>query len=782
MKTHAAVLERRRCPRTPVAALVAAVVACLLPLAALAAEYRGLTLPEAFARLQEAGLSILYSSDVVKPWMRVEEEPAATEPRAVLAEILRPHGIVVSEGPGGALVLVRRSRARAAPPLRPVEAPEEAQDIARVVVTASLYELLREPIRPVRSLSAADLRASPDLGDDPMRSLSRLPGTANGDFTARANIRGGEAGETLVRFHGLRLYDPFHFKDFQGVFSAIDPGVVSGIDVYTGGYPASFGDRMSGVIDIVPVSAKEQTHRELSLSFFNASVLGSGLYNEERGDWVLSVRRGNPDLLIRARDADIGRPSYFDAYGRLGHALTDRIRLSANALLFEDDITLHDGDREESARAGYRDVYAWLRLDYEREYLQGSVLLAQSNLDSHRSGTADQPGVSRGTLADRRSFDVSSVQSDWSWRMNDRTLLQFGAELRRSSGNYEYDDEAQFDLVFDLPEVASPPLRTRSLRAAPEGNQYAAYTNARYRILDDVVVDAGLRWDRESLSVEGGNQLSPRLGILYRHGDALSLRASWGHYFQAQAVNELQVPDGVTEVYPAQRSRHLVLSGEYHHAAGIGLRLEAYRKDYRELRPRFENLLNTFVLLPELKPDRIRIAPDSATATGLELTLRQERGALAWWASYGWSRVMDRTSGRETPRSWDQQNAAGAGVAWLTPSWEFSLAGKYHSGWPTTELELGDAGPVPVVEAGVRNARRQKNYATLDARVARLFEFDGGASLTLFAELTNAFSRTNPCCVEYSVEPDEDTGELVLEVEQVQALPLVPSLGFVWRF
>lgn len=758
---------------------------CLLPVALLAAEYRGLTLTDAFARLQQAGLSILYSSDVVKPWMRVEEEPAATEPRAVLEEILRPHGIVVSEGPGGALLLVRGSRARTASQLRPVEGPAEASDIARVVVTASLYELLREPIRPVRSLSAADLRASPDLGDDPMRGLSRLPGTASGDFTARTNIRGGEVDETLVRFHGLRLYDPFHFKDFHGVFSAIDPGVVSGIDVYTGGYPASFGDRMSGVVDILPVGAKEETVRELSLSFFNASVLGSGKLNYD-GDWVLSVRRGNPDLLIRARDADIGRPSYFDVYGRIGHALTDTTRLSGNVLLFEDDITLHDGDREETARADYRDVYAWLRLDYEREGMHGSVLLAHSNLDSHRTGTADQPGVSRGSLADHRSFEVSSVQSDWSWRLNGEMVVQFGGELRRSIGNYVYDDEVQFDLVFDLPEVASPPVRARSLRAAPEGNQYAAYTNVRYRLLDDLVVDAGLRWDRENLSVEGEHQLSPRLGILYRKGDALSLRASWGHYFQAQAVNELQVPDGVTAIFPAQRSRHLVVSGEYYHAighdTGIGLRLEAYRKDYRELRPRFENLLNTFVLLPELKPDRIRIAPESATAKGLELTLRHERGPLASWMSYGWARVMDRLSGEETPRSWDQQHAGGVGVAWITPRWEFSLAGKYHTGWPTTELELGELQPLPVVEAGARNARRQKNYATLDARVARLFEFEGAGSLTLFAELTNAFSRTNPCCVEYSVEPDEFGGEPVLEVEQVQALPLVPSLGFVWRF
>ena len=61
----------------------------------------------------------------------------------------------------------------------------------------------------------------------------------------------------------------------------------------------------------------------------------------------------------------------------------------------------------------------------------------------------------------------------------------------------------------------------------------------------------------------------------------------------------------------------------------IDLRVEAYRKRYSHLRPRFENFLNEVVILPELKPDRIRLAPAQARADGVELSLRSVRCATA---------------------------------------------------------------------------------------------------------------------------------------------------------
>ena len=95
----------------------------------------------------------------------------------------------------------------------------------------------------------------------------------------------------------------------------------------------------------------------------------------------------------------------------------------------------------------------------------------------------------------------------------------------------------------------------------------------------------------------------------------------------------------------------LITSLEHAYDNGVSLRLEAFRKNYDRVSPRFENLLNTFVLLPELKSDRIRIAPDHAKVTGMEITVRRDSdGPLQWWLSYTRSSAKDGFDDVMTPR------------------------------------------------------------------------------------------------------------------------------------
>ena len=59
--------------------------------------------------------------------------------------------------------------------------------------------------------------------------------------------RGGAVDEMQVIFDGMRIVEPFHLRDYQGVFSAIDQRIVSGIEIYSGGFPPEYGDALSGV-------------------------------------------------------------------------------------------------------------------------------------------------------------------------------------------------------------------------------------------------------------------------------------------------------------------------------------------------------------------------------------------------------------------------------------------------------------------------------------------------------------------------------------------------------
>ena len=248
-------------------------------------------------------------------------------------------------------------------------------------MSASHYHFGDEPAITPTVLGANELESQPDIGEDPIRAVARLPGVASQDFSSRVYMRGGNADETLVRFDDLRLYNPYHLKDFFSVFSTIDPGIVSDIRIYTGGFPVAFGDRSSGVVDIAPRLPGAKFQGQAVASLLTAGVALDGSFDDGAGDWAVAARRGNMDLYFNLVDSPLGEPQYHDLYGHVGHRLNDWLAISANALVFDDRIRAFDSDLEEEAVAEYRDQYYWLRADLGAPDGLGGRVLASHTLD-----------------------------------------------------------------------------------------------------------------------------------------------------------------------------------------------------------------------------------------------------------------------------------------------------------------------------------------------------------------------------------------------------------------
>ena len=64
--------------------------------------------------------------------------------------------------------------------------------------------------------------------------------------------------------------------------------------------------------------------------------------------------------------------------------------------------------------------------------------------------------------------------------------------------------------------------------------------------------------------------------------------------------------------------------------------------------------------------------------------------------------------------------------------------------------------------------------------MARHFEFSSGQSLTVFLDVSNVTNRSNDCCIEYQLETEAEPP--YLDVEPLQSLPIIPSIGFLWEF
>ncbi len=752
-------------------------------------DLRGLPLEQALEALRADGLAIIYSSDLVRPWMRVLSAPVSDEPSEMLTEILAPVGLAVRAGPSGIALVVRGSgpavtetgirsgSAPATPETGPSPDAAAPVPIEEIVVAGSRYQLARAVGDSMFRLWSENIEYLPDLGDDALRSIARLPGIGTDSVSARSNVRGGETRETIVRFDGLRLHDPFHLKDFNSVFSAIDPRLVASMDVFTGGFPAALGDSLSGVVDVVSMTPPAPLYHEVSFSFFNTSALSSGRF--DKGSWVGSVRRSTLDLFHESSETYVGRPVYLDAYAKLVYRLSDRLQLTGNFLQLRDDIQVTHPNGEQQVHALGEDSYLWLRFDHDPgPAWTGTTLVARTRLRNRRNGFSRLAGIGSGWLDDRRNSSLDTVQSDWSATLGDGILLQVGGMLSHTQGRYRYADEVAFDVLVDFPGAPDAPARARDIHLNPDGSQSALYGSVRYASSDRLAMEAGLRWDRETLSPDRASVLAPRIGLRYRLADRLYVKGSLGRFYQSQAIYEVQLEDGVERYFPPQRADHAVVGLEREFRSGLGLRVEAYSKAMKDLRPRYENLLNPLMMFPELKPDRIRIAPEKANARGFEVFLEQQTGdALSWWIGYSRSRFTDRIDGRSHPRSWDRTHVLSAGLNWDAPRWNIGLGFLRHSGWPITPVALGADGYIAAVNE--RNSERVAHYSSTDLRITRKFRFPRSSG-SVFVEWTNAFDRSNPYSREYALTRGNGGDELLLDT--LHTLPRLPSLGFVWTF
>ena len=75
-----------------------------------AVRYAGRSLEEVLNELanelKSLGLKLAFADEFVKPEMRVTSEPTSTDPRKILDEVLRPHGLRAKDGPKGTLLVV----------------------------------------------------------------------------------------------------------------------------------------------------------------------------------------------------------------------------------------------------------------------------------------------------------------------------------------------------------------------------------------------------------------------------------------------------------------------------------------------------------------------------------------------------------------------------------------------------------------------------------------------------------------------------------------------------
>ena len=656
--------------------------------------------------------------------------------------------------------------------------------IEEIVVNASRYDLHTDRTAVRRVITAEQINSLPELGDDALRATQHLPGMGSIGLSARPHIRGGAVDETLVLFNNVELLEPFHLKDFQSVFSGLNPSLIRSIEVYTGGFPARYGGRMSGVMDVTPSDDHPELGGELLLSFLTSGVTGYGTVARERGRWAVSARRGNLDLITEEVNPSVGDPSYSDWYGQFKWELDADTELDVGVLVYNDDVLFQDIDERdgtgERARSRYRNTYVWGQASRRfSDATHGHAIVSYGRIKHRRLGYINDAEMDEAiaTVQDQRMFDVWSLSGTLGTELSDHVALEMGVQYNYQSGDYRYESDILRGEIAEL--VGVPTEASHRIYTSPSGASGGAFGSLRYRV-GWATFEGGLRWDFQRYLTRGSrDQFSPRLGVRLDLSDRSQLRASVGRYYQAEGIHELQVNDGRSQFQRVQYADHYILGFDHRIGDSWLVRLEAFYKRIEDPKRRFENLFNPLVLVPEVNPDRVEIAPSRAQARGFEASVRyRPRQGLDLWAGYTRTSAEDRVDGDWQPRSWDQTHTVKSGVLWTGEAWSLAAGLTWHSGWKTTDIPLaGDVvEPLPLE----RNDETLKGFASLDVKLERRWTWPRH-SLALYLEVTNAFNRDNVGAIEYEIDVDDD-GAYEMLGEEETLLPLVPSLGLEWKF
>jgi outer membrane cobalamin receptor len=320
----------------------------------------------------------------------------------------------------------------------------------------------------------------------------------------------------------------------------------------------------------------------------------------------------------------------------------------------------------------------------------------------------------------------------------------------------------------------------------PKGNELSAYVSGRVRPLERLTAELGLRYDAQSHT--GDETLSPRINVALDLAPRTVLRGAWGLFYQSHDLRNLDVINGVTEFYPAQRAEHRILGLSHAFRNGTSIRVEAYERrishpwpEYRDLQPEM-----TDVVQEEFPEHIVRVDPTRALARGIELLVKRDVGGpFAWAATYALAEAEDEIEGEWIPRPRDQRHAVHIEFAYRpTSSWSLSCGWHYHSAWPGTQLDfdvrtLANGEPYYRGRFGSINALRLPDYHRLDLRLSRHMQL-GRGRLSLFVDIFNLYGRPNVETYEYFVSVQPDRINVFSEYEE--KIGVLPNIGARWEF
>lgn len=164
--------------------------------------------------------------------------------------------------------------------------------------------------------------------------LKMLPDVqSNNELSSQYSVRGGSFDENLVYINGVEIFRPMLIRSGQQEgMSIINPDLVDYILFSPGGFDASYGDKLSSVLDITYL--RPQTFKgKVSASLLGATATVQGRAGERLSYAVGFRQHSNQYILGSLETKGSYTTSYTDLQMLLGYKVNERLDLGLMAVL-----------------------------------------------------------------------------------------------------------------------------------------------------------------------------------------------------------------------------------------------------------------------------------------------------------------------------------------------------------------------------------------------------------------------------------------------------------------
>jgi outer membrane receptor protein involved in Fe transport len=573
----------------------------------------------------------------------------------------------------------------------------------------------------------------------PGRALPELVNTQPGWLLEAGGVlhpRGSE-NQTQYVIDGLPLTD----NRSPGFAPGIDADGVHALGILTGGYPAEYGRKLGGVVEVVTVSDDRRGfHGDASVSIGSFGTIGA----DARAGHAWT--RGSLSVSGGAESTD----RYLDPPGE--ENFTNHGETASGAVRVERDrfgvivrrgqarfMVPNELEQEAAGQRQFRDSGETMgQVSYQRILSSSAVASVHGMVRDLEAGLSSNAAATPVVADQDRELREAYVKAVVSWNSGAhdwKAGADFVGVRIRERFAYTITDADAFDDdilgVFDFADSAS-------------GREYALFLQDQIRA-GRWTVNAGLRWDGYRLAVSE-TALSPRLGVTWSPVDDVVVRASYDRAFQTPAIENLllassSAADTLDETVvrlPVRPSR-----GNFYEVAVSKTLFKTARLDASWFDRRVthfaddEQLLNTGVSIP--------IAFARADVRGAEVALEVPRWkALSGSVGYAWMRgegvlpitgglflgddAAPAVSGGRFTISQDQRHTLRGRVsAQLRSRTWVALAAAYDSGLP---FEFTESEADAVAQFG-RRIVDQVDFAT--GRIRPSVTLDASAGLAVFS-------------------------------------------------